>query len=382
MMRSMRVLLSTIGSRGDVQPIVALASQVKTLGHDVRLCVPPDFTEWIAGLGLPVIPIGPPVRAFAAARPHGPATPPSLESARAMVDESIATQFTTLTAAVQDCDAIVAATALQVAARSVAETLGIRYVYAGYSTYALQPRESERFDILFAPAVNAHRAAMGLAPVDDIRRHMFTEKPWLAADATLGPWTDSAEWPVFQTGVWLLPDDRPLPPDVEAFLDAGEPPVYFGFGSSRAPENLGRAALDAARRLGRRAIVSRGWFDGALVDDARDCLEIGESNLRALFSRVAAVIHHGGSGTTHLAALGGAPQVVVPQGYDQTYWAQRVQELGIGAAHTGSAPTADELTAALEHALQRDMAARARSMAAFVRQDGALVAATELTENL
>jgi vancomycin aglycone glucosyltransferase len=59
-----------------------------------------------------------------------------------------------------------------------------------------------------------------------------------------------------------------------------------------------------------------------------------------------------------------------------------VQELGIGAAHTGSAPTADELTAALEHALQRDMAARARSMAAFVRQDGALVAATELTENL
>jgi len=260
MMRPMRILLSTIGSRGDVQPIVALASQLKTLGQDVRLCVPPDFTEWIAGLGLPVIPIGPPVRAFAAARPQGPTTPASLESARAMVDESIATQFTTLTAAAQDCDAIVAATALQVAARSVAEALGIRYVYAGYSTFALQPRASERFDTLFAPGVNAHRAAMGLAPVDDMRRHMFTERPWLAADATLGPWPDSADAPVFQTGAWLLPDDRPLPPEVEAFLDAGEPPVYFGFGSSQAPEDLGRAALEAARRLGRRAIVSRGWW--------------------------------------------------------------------------------------------------------------------------
>jgi len=55
----MRVLLSTIGSRGDVQPLVALAAELKTLGHDVRLCVPPDFREWIEGLGMPVTSIGP-----------------------------------------------------------------------------------------------------------------------------------------------------------------------------------------------------------------------------------------------------------------------------------------------------------------------------------
>ena len=63
----MRILLSTIGSRGDVQPLVALALQLKALGQEVRLCVPPDFREWIEGLGLPVIPIGPEVRSFAVA---------------------------------------------------------------------------------------------------------------------------------------------------------------------------------------------------------------------------------------------------------------------------------------------------------------------------
>jgi len=78
----MRVWLSTIGSRGDVQPLVALASQLRALGQEVRLCVPPDFRDWIESLGMPVIPIGPEVRAFAAARPPAMAAPPSAESIR------------------------------------------------------------------------------------------------------------------------------------------------------------------------------------------------------------------------------------------------------------------------------------------------------------
>jgi vancomycin aglycone glucosyltransferase len=65
----MRILFSTIGSRGDVQPVVALASHLKALGHEVRVCVPPDFREWVESLGIPVTPIGPEVRRFAASRP-------------------------------------------------------------------------------------------------------------------------------------------------------------------------------------------------------------------------------------------------------------------------------------------------------------------------
>src|SRR5262249_39253200 len=189
------------------------------------------------------------------------------------------------------------------------------------------------FNGLFAPALNAHRASIGLAPIEDVRGYVFTDSPWLAADDTLAPWPDPADRAVIQTGAWILPDERPLSRDLEKFLGAGEPPVYFGFGSMRAPQDLGAVMIRTSRALGRPAIVCRGWADLALPDGDADCLAVDEVNQQSLFARVAAVVHHGGAGTTTIAALAGAPQVVVPQLYDQHFWAQRVDELGIGTAH-------------------------------------------------
>jgi vancomycin aglycone glucosyltransferase len=183
---------------------------------------------------------------------------------------------------------------------------------------------------------------------------------------------------VFQTGAWILPDERPLSPELEAFLEASEPPVYFGFGSIRAPENLSRMMIESARALGRRAIMSRGWADLSLTDAAPDGFAIGEVNQQALFTRVAAVVHHGGAGTTTAAARAGAPHVVIPQHYDQYYWARRVHQLGIGIAHARGTPTTDSLTSALEHTLQPDVAARARYVGRSVRSDGARAAARRL----
>jgi vancomycin aglycone glucosyltransferase len=405
----MRVLLSTIGSRGDVQPLVALASHLKALGQEVRVCVPPDFREWIERLGIPVTPIGPEVRTFAASRSSTqPQAPPTPEQRQQLMEKTVATQFETITAAARGCDIIVAATALQVAARSVAEKMGIRYVFAAYAPTVLPSphhpppplpplpgetrpptndnrelwaRDAARFNDLFAAAVNAHRASLGLAPVSDVRSHMFTDRPWLAADPTLGPWPDPADEGVIQTGAWILPDERPLSRELETFLEHGEPPIYFGFGSTRAPHGAGPAMLQAARALGRRAIVSRGWFDVSLVNTEADCLSIGEVNVHALFPRVAAVVHHGGAGTTTAAALAGAPQIVVPNLYDQHYWAQRVHALGIGTAHGPSAPTDSSLTSALEGALRPDVVARARSVAGAVRRDGTQLAAERLMDS-
>ena len=149
---------------------------------------------------------------------------------------------------------------------------------------------------------------------------------------------------MFQPGAWLAAGDRTLPPELETFLEAGEPPVYFGFGSMRVTEGLSHALIQAARAIGRRSIVSRGWTDLAPVDEHRDCLSVGEIDHHALFPRVAAVVHHGGAGTTTAAALAGAPQVVLPHDYDQHYWAQRVNHLGIGAACPPDAPTTAALT--------------------------------------
>ena len=106
----MRVLFSTIGSRGDVQPAVALAAHLKALGHEVRVCVPPDFREWVENPGIPVTPIGPEVRRFAASRPTGtqPQTPLTAAQRRQMMEATVAAQFETLTSAAQECDVIVA----------------------------------------------------------------------------------------------------------------------------------------------------------------------------------------------------------------------------------------------------------------------------------
>jgi vancomycin aglycone glucosyltransferase len=323
------------------------------------------------------------------------------------VDGTVAIQFATIEAAAEGCDVIVGATALQVAARSIAERMGIPYVFAAYCPVVLPSphhappplpmpgqmpapatadhrelwaRDAERVAGTFGAALNAHRVSLGLAPVCDVRRHMFTDRPWLPADPTLAPWPDPADGAVFQTGAWILSDERPLSSELSRFLDAGEPPVYFGFGSTRATENLSRMMIESARALGRRAIVSRGWADLSLPDDAPDCLALGEVNQQALFPRVAAVVHHGGAGTTTAAARAGAPQVVIPQHYDQPYWAQRVHQLGIGIAHVGGPPTTESLTNALEGALQPDVVVRAQAVKAAVRSDGAQAAARRLVD--
>jgi len=398
----MRILLSTIGSRGDVQPLVALGLQLKALGQDVHLCVPPDFRDWIEALGMTVTPIGPELRSTG--RKASPmATPLTPEQRREMMAGTVATQFETITAAALSCDVIVGATALQIAAPSIAEKLGLPYFFAAYCPAVLPSphhappvlaalgdkpvsmtdyselweEDAQRWNVQWKDILNSHREKLGLEPVNEIRSHILTNQPWLACDPTLGPWPDSADPSVFQPGAWILTDDRPLFPELEAFLDAGEPPVYFGFGSISAPANLSQGMIQAARALGRRAVLLRGWADLSLVDNEADCIAIGDVNHQALFKRVAAIVHHGGAGTTHAATRSGAPQVVIPQHYDQHYWAGRVAQLGIGIAHT-TPTTADSLTSALEQALQPDVTVRAQTIAAAMRSDGTWIAAQRL----
>jgi len=398
----MRILLSTIGSRGDVQPLVALGLQLKELGQNVHMCVPPDFREWIEGLGITVTPIGPELRSTGKSNPM--AARPTPEQIRQMMGGTVATQFETITAAAQGCDLIVGATALQIAAPSIAESMGLPYFFVVYcpavlpSSHHAPPiltglgdkpvtmddyselweKDAERWNMQWKDILNPHRERLGLSAVSDVRRHILTAQPWLASDPLLGSWDNPADESVFQTGAWLIDDDRPFDPELEAFLDGGDPPIYFGFGSIHAPEEFSRVTIETTRALGRRAILLKGWADLSLVDNKPDCIAIGEVNHRLLFKRVAAVVHHGGAGTTHAATRGGAPQVVIPQHYDQHYWAGRVQELGIGSAHPVTTPTVDSLTNVLGQVLQPDVIASARSVAGEIRIDGALIAAQRL----
>ncbi len=395
----MRVLLSTWGSRGDIEPLAALALRLRELGAEVRACAPPDeeFAGLFARVGVTPIPLGPSTRSVTTRLKA-----PSADDAFRLAAELVAARFETLSAAAQGCDVLVATGLMPAGARSVAEKLGIRYVLACFHIFGVPSRhfppaarpgkqsahdetdnrvlwrhDAERVNALYREPLNRHRAMIGLPPVDNVRDHVLTEKPWLATDPVLAPWKDLTDLDIVQTGAWILPDERPLPDELEAFLDAGEPPVYVGFGSMamRTAADLDRVVLEAARTHGRRLVLGRGWAELAPAADLDDCLVVGDVNHQALFRRVAAVVHHGGAGTTTAAALAGAPQVVVPQIVDQPHWARRVADLGIGAAHDGPVPTVDSLASALATALAPETRARATAVAGQVRDDGATVAA-------
>ncbi|WP_030719236.1 glycosyltransferase [Streptomyces sp. NRRL F-2580] len=402
----MRVLLSAYDSRGGVEPLVGLAVRLQELGAEVRVCAPPDeeFAKRLAGVGVEMVPTGQSVRALVTGK-----TPPSPGGVPRRAADLVAAFYDNVSAAAEGCDVLVATGLVPAVAgvKAVAEKLDIPYVYASYQPVSLPSphhppmprpgrplpedvtdnrelwdRDIEDAQAVFGEAINAHRTSIGLPPVDNVRDHVFTDRPWLAADPVLAPWQQPADLDVVQTGAWVLPDERPLPADLVAFLDSGTPPVYVGFGSipMRDPEGVARATVEAIRAQGCRAVLSRGWADLALTDDQDDCFVVGEVNHQALFRRTAAVVHHGGAGTTTTATWAGAPQVVVPQGADQPYFAGRVAELGIGAAHDGPTPAFESLSAALKTALAPETRARATAVAAAFHADGAMVAARLLLD--
>lgn len=402
----MQVLLSSIGSRGDVQPIVALGVELQALGHKARLCVPPNFKEWVESYGLECVPIGPDLKKLTGGTVQGKPVLPSKEQLQKMAEDSVRAQFQVIGEAARDCDLIVAATALQFAARSIAEAQGIPYVFVAYAPVVLPSskypppkpgghhshslseeenlrlwEENEMSFQAFGAALNEERAKLGFAPVTSVQRYMFTDRPWLAADHALAPAFPLDGMEVVQTGAWMFSDETPLPDELEEFLASGEPPVYLGFGSMRASDQTGRVLIEAARALGLRSLLSQGWAGltpGDVTGD--DCLSIGDISHSKLFPRVAAIVHHGGAGTTTAAARAGTPQVIIPHNYDQFYWAHRVQELGIGV----SGPLRDDITVenvaqALHEALRPEVKTRAQDVASRMELHGARLAAKRLT---
>lgn len=399
----MRVLLTTYGSRGDVEPMVALALALRELGADVRVCAPPDFSGLLDEAHVPLTPVGRPIRALATGLLAGerPKTLPEITA------ELAAMAYEAVTAA-GDCDAVVSAgvIGMQAGVRAAAEKRGVPYTGATFSTNfvpsphhppvpwpgqtfpdgetdnrVLWDLNGEHLQRLFGPPVNALRESWGLSPTGSVRDLVLGDHPLLASDPVLAPWEPTPDLDVTQTGAWTRPDERPLPHGLEEFLAAGAPPVYVGFGSMplQDAERTARAAFDSVRAHGRRIVLGRGWAALAPDGTSDDCHVVDEVNQQDLFRRVAAVVHHGGAGTTTTAARAGAPQVIVPQVADQPYWGGRVAGLGIGAAHEGPVPTTDSLSAALDTALSPETRARAAAVSGTVRTDGARTAARLVT---
>jgi UDP:flavonoid glycosyltransferase YjiC (YdhE family) len=353
----MRIVLSGEGTRGDLQPLVELGARLGAAGHDALVCGPPDFVAQAAERGVAYRVIGIGVRDFLNSRAaviSGGSAAGMMREAIAHLREQLRTRIADLAAVTRDADLIVAA-GPEMAASSAAELNGVAYRYVAYCPALFPSRE---FAPLFLPwqampgwanrlawplamtpltvavrrLLAPARRSVGLPPERDVLRLFFGERPLLAVESVLARAPADAPVALQQVPALHPLAGDPLPAKLASFLDAGPPPVYFGFGSMPDADaaKTTRTILDAVATLGCRAVIGSGWADlggGALPEGV---IAVGAVSHPELFARCAAIVHHGGAGTTTNAARSGVPQLVVPHLMDQFYWGRRVNLLGLG----------------------------------------------------
>jgi UDP:flavonoid glycosyltransferase YjiC (YdhE family) len=219
-------------------------------------------------------------------------------------------------------------------------------------------------------SLNEHRRRLGLAPLSSAFDHFLTAHPLLATWRELAPMPADSAYHCEQVG-YLHPElGDPLPDKLESFLRSGPAPIYFGFGSMPDPNAAATTGilLDTVSQLGCRALVSQGWAglgEGPLSEGVMMVPSICHGRL---FPRCAAVVHHGGAGTTSTAARAGVPQVVVPHLADQFYWARRISLLGLGPPGVFRRRLdSRQLASALRHATEEVVVERAREIGESLR---------------
>jgi vancomycin aglycone glucosyltransferase len=353
----MRVVLVAFGTLGDVQPLVVLGAALRRAGHRVLLCSRPEIAEWLDLRGLDLFPIASPPPRPRWAWPRRPA--PWFVRLRRYARAEAGAQFDALSAAARGADLLLSAGS-QLVVAAVAEALGIRHRSFVFCPQMLPSRRHPPFAVPWPraprwlrragrrfhvelynraihPAAAACRSRAGLGPPRDEFAANFLTHPIVACDPELAPVPADCELAADQVG-YLHPDDPPgaLPAELERFLAAGPPPVYIGFGSATPGPAvaLTRSIVAAVAAAGCRAVVARGAVglgEGEGGAGGGRIRFIGPLPHRALFGRVAAVVHHGGAGTTATAARAGRPQVILPPSlYDQAYWRQQIVERGLG----------------------------------------------------
>jgi vancomycin aglycone glucosyltransferase len=322
---------------------------------------------------------------------------------RRYFDTALTHQFECIAEAARGTDLIVGG-GVQLGAPSVAEALGVPYRFVAYCPIVFPSEEHPPFVLerevrspalnralwrLFIPtfsllvrrAMNRKRRALGLGKIGDVFAHVRSQRPLLAADPDLAPVPLDAGPDITQVGFLLPPRSAELPGKLEAFLAAGAPPVYVGFGSMPDPNPDGttRALLEALGGLGVRIVLSGGWAGlgrGALPEGV---MVVDDVPHPLLFPRMAAVVHHGGAGTTSVAAWAGVPQLVVPHLLDQFYWGRRVEKLGLGPPMLPRRSlTPQALAESLGVALEVEtIAERARGLGERIRERDGRTAAAE-----
>jgi vancomycin aglycone glucosyltransferase len=381
----MRVLLAPHGTRGDIQPMLALGVALRARGHIAAFSVPSGFLEWIRANGFEATSNGTDIQADMAS-PQA-----RLDSVRWMfgqLKDHTARMFEPVARASEGADIIVGAGA-QLVTASIADWREVPHAMIAFCpcampTGAAPPPNiktqtlplwvnrllwqvgSAAADAALWSTINRGRAALSLRSIDRPLTHISDSRVIIAADRDLAPPGNDPPASVVSTDAMIFVEPYTPDPRLEAFLHQDPAPIYIGFGSMVASQaaDLAAHAIAATRALGRPAIIAGGWADlDRYIASADDLLTIGAMPHRAVFPHVAAIVHHGGAGTTTAAAAAGVPQVLLPHLLDQFYWAHRIERLGLGPRGLPiSLITADILSDRLDMALN-DAGIRKRAAA-------------------
>ena len=410
----MKITIATVGTRGDVQPYVALGLGLQAAGHHVQIATDPLFQTFIEKHGLGFAAVNADPRQAMQEDMH------KIGSNPVRLLRWIDQQFTPLArqyfiemrAAAQDSDAILVS-ALAFAAMHVAQALGIpslaTYIYPitptrafpGMAASSLPPRLSNIgwVNWLSFRLNNLGFFRMMLPMVNKLRQEILTLPPI--------PWRyytkiDISDVPIIYgysqyvipkpmdwgdhlhvTGYWFMQDSEFQPLiELTDFIDREPKPLYIGFGSMLDAEaaHTTQIVLEALQMTGQRALLHGGWSDFGARELPDSVFKTGEVPHSWLFPRMAAVVHHGGAGTTAAGLRAGVPAVIVPYFADQPFWARHVHQLGASPVPIPREQLcAAKLAAAIRSALKNDqMKTTASQLGQQIRGENGVAQAVEL----
>lgn len=416
----MPIVLTAIGTRGDVQPLTALALALRARGHPVRLLVGANFRDWVASYGLETATTSVDIQGMMDSRwgrewsEKGANPLRQLRAMQGLIDEFGWQLAEDIWRACQGATAIIGGFTTDTIVASIAERLGVPQLSAPLQPATLTTRDGAA--ALDAPRpnrvswLNYLTSRFLVEPVgwrlthrivNRLRRERLNLPPqnWRGYRAAFGRALilcgysrhvipHPADWPpnVHTTGYWFLPgeDDWQPPAALTAFLAAGPPPVCLGFGSMTAsdPAALTDLLVRATERSGQRAILLSGWAGLGDATLPPIIFPLAAAPHTWLFPRMSAVVHHGGAGTTAAGLRAGVPAVLIPHLGDQFHWGRRIAALGLGPTPIPRRTlTADRLGDAIRlAATDPTMRHRATTISTKIRAENGIAAAIALIE--
>jgi rhamnosyltransferase subunit B len=412
----LNILLPTIGSAGDVHPMVALGIALQQRGHRATVITNPLFQDLIERQGLGFLPLGTiddARRTMANADLWHPRKGFNVVASQAMVP-SIEPVFRHIERHT-DGRTVVAASGIALGARVAQEKLGVplatvhlqpsvirslvdQGMLGNVRISAAQPMWFKRgvfrladwllIDRALKAPLNGFRARLGLLPVDRVF-HRWMHSPQLVI-GLFPDWfaTPQPDWPphthLVGFPLWDTGDARALPEEVEQFLGAGEAPIVFTPGSAAATlHRFFEESVAAVRRLQVRAMFVTNFPEQVPADLPPGSRVFGYVPFSALLPRAAMLVYHGGIGTLAQTISAGIPHLTVPNGHDQFDNGWRIEQLRLGRSIPQAGYRASAVGAAIQDVLaDTGLRSRCADYARRVNHDAAMTRACELIEGL